>query len=243
MLSFLAQTRSGKPSSGSESAGRYALPGGITVSHLRVDLSRRIAITALRALESCYVAPCSAELRAAVRAHGCRHAAAGEGDSRRICDRAGEAAVRNVQRSSSSASPRRRAACDRVVHSAGASLWVGQRLGPLYLLYRTRAREVPRSPTGQPGVEAGWTLLQVQAASHRLHQSVTAPLANSATLRSGLRALADLRARDLPVSLDAPGASAFGRIHVAQLIDLLGGMMSFRGSPSDGAAAPLHLAC
>ena len=108
---------------------------------------------------------------------------------------------------------------------AGASLWVGQRFGPLYLnlIERELAKYHEASQVSLVS-EAGWTLLQVPAGSASMAPGVATRAAHDSVPRvdAQLRSLADLRSRDLPrVTAALDRTSGFGRIHVAQIIDLL----------------------
>ena len=74
--------------------------------------------------------------------------------------------------------------------------------------------------------EAGWTLLDAPASSASVAAGATPVAATThdvaPRLDSQVQALADLRSRDLSrVSAALERASSFGRIHVAQIIDLL----------------------
>ena len=232
VLSFLAQTRSGQAIKRFGIGGTInALPGGITVASIFVLIFQGwIAITALRALESVLrgsLFRSGYELLFVPMDSGTRRRAKGILDV--ICDRAGEAAGSGIVQLLLFVGVASMTSSLVTVSFilAGASLWVGQRFGPLYLNVIERelakyheARQVSLVS------EAGWTLLQVPASSPSVAPEaapVAAPTRELAPrFDAQLRALADLRSRDLPrVTAALDRASAFGRIHVAQIIDLL----------------------
>ena len=110
---------------------------------------------------------------------------------------------------------------------AGASLWLGQRFGPLYLnLIERELAKYHEAPRISLVSEAGWTLLDAPASSASVAAGATPVAATThdvaPRLDSQVQALADLRSRDLSrVTAALERASSFGRIDVAQIIDLL----------------------
>jgi hypothetical protein len=108
---------------------------------------------------------------------------------------------------------------------AAASFWWGRQLGALYL--RSIGDQLLKyrvAPEVSVVSEAGWTLLQVPAAdvsppaAAQPTDEAAAPLASDPELET----LKDLRSRDLTrVSSALARPATLGRIHVAQMIDLL----------------------
>ena len=230
VLSFLAQTRSKQVAKRLGIGGTInALPGGITAASIFVLIFQGwMAITALRALESV--------LRTSLFRSGYELLFVPMDSSTRrrakvildvICDRAGEAAgsaiIQLLLLIGVASLPSSLLTVSFIL--AGGSLWLGQRFGPLYLdLIERELAKYHDAPQVGLVSEAGWTLPQMHASAASASAEV-APRSGpeSAPRRDAqLQALAELRSRDLPrviAAIDCP--SAFARIHVAQIIELL----------------------
>ena len=158
VLSFLAQTRSGQVVKRLGIGGTIStLPGGITVASILVLIFQGwIAITALRALESVLrtsLFRSGYELLFVPMDSGMRRRAKGILDV--ICDRVGEAAGSGIVQLLLLVGVASMTSSLLTVSFilAGASLWLGQRFGPLYLnLIERELAKVPRSSTDQPRV-------------------------------------------------------------------------------------------
>jgi ATP:ADP antiporter, AAA family len=232
VLSFLAQTRSGQAIKRFGIGGTInALPGGITVASIFVLVFQGwIAIAALRAFESVLrtsLFRSGYELLFVPMASGTRRRAKGILDV--ICDRVGEAAGSGIVQLLLFAGVASTTSSLLTVSLilAAASLWLGQRFGPLYLnLIERELAKYREAPQVSLVSEAGWTLLDAPASSASAAAGA-APVAVTTgdvapRLDSQVQALADLRSRDLSrVAAALKRASSFGRIHVAQIIDLL----------------------
>ena len=232
VLSFFAQTRSGEAVKRLGIGGTInALPGGITAaSIIALIFPGWIAITALRAFESVLrtsLFRSGYELLFVPMASGTRHRAKGILDV--ICDRVGEAAGSGIVQLLLFAGVASTTSSLLTVSFilAGASLWLGQRFGPLYLdLIERELAKYRESPQVSFVSEAGWTLLDAPAVSGSVAPGAAPAVATThdvaPRLDSHVQALAELRSRDLPRVIAALDRTpALGRIHVAQIIDLL----------------------
>ena len=111
---------------------------------------------------------------------------------------------------------------------AAVAFWVGQRFGPLYVgLVEGQLLKYRNAPHLSMVSEAGWTLLQLTSEPALAVSAPEVP-ARAATpapvsaIDPAVDVLADLRSSDAPRVTAALGrTSALGRIHVAQIIDLL----------------------
>ncbi len=146
-----------------------------------------------------------------------------------VCDRAGEAAGSGIVQlmlvvgvASLSSSLLTVALLFAVV-----ALWVGQRFGTLYVgLVEEQLLRYRNAPHVSMVSEAGWTLLQVPnnplADPPELPTSVPSRPAATRRADPSIELLTDLRSREESRVRTALGrTSALGRIHVAQVIDLL----------------------
>ena len=171
VLSFLAQTRSGQAVKRLGIGGTInALPGGITAASIFVLIFQGwIAITALRALESVLrtsLFRSGYELLFVPMDSGMRRRAKGILDV--ICDRVGEAAGSGIVQLLLFAGVASTTSSLLTVSFilAGASLWLGQRFGPLYLnLIERELAKYHEAPQVSLVSEAGWTLLDAPASS------------------------------------------------------------------------------
>ena len=145
-----------------------------------------------------------------------------------VCDRAGEAAGSGIVQlvlMAGVASVASSLLTVALLFIAGA-LWVGQRFGALYVrLVEDQLLRFRNAPQVSMVSEAGWTLLQVPSA-------VTVPPEAPSTVQSrpainrrldpAIELLEELRSREesrVRAALARP--SKLGRIHVAQIVDLL----------------------
>ena len=209
VLSFFAQTRSGQAVKRLGIGGTIsALPGGITAaSIIALIFPGWIAITALRAFESVLrtsLFRSGYELLFVPMASGTRHRAKGILDV--ICDRVGEAAGSGIVQLLLFAGVASTTSSLLTVSFilAGASLWLGQRFGPLYLnLIERELAKYRESPQVSLVSEAGWTLVgragefPDQLLPERHLPSLRLTTSRHASIPS-VQALADLRSRDLP---------------------------------------------
>jgi hypothetical protein len=106
---------------------------------------------------------------------------------------------------------------------AAASLWLGQRFGPLCLgLIQDQLLRFHEAPQVSMISEAGWTLLSVPAAPELERSKEPAPLrAASVLFDPAMQTLAELRSDDASRVVAALSGAPLERLHVAQLIDLL----------------------
>ena len=146
-----------------------------------------------------------------------------------VCDRAGEAAGSGVVQlvllvgvaSLSSGLLAIALVC------AAVALWVGQRFGTLYVgLVEDQLLRYRDAPHVSMVSEAGWTLVQVPgnplAAPPEIDMSVAPRPTPARPADPAIDQLADLRSREESRVRTALGrTSTLGRIHVAQVIDLL----------------------
>jgi hypothetical protein len=142
-----------------------------------------------------------------------------------LCDRVGDAAGSGIVQLVLLAGVAAPASSllSAVLVLAAASLWLGQRFGPLYLgLIQDQLLRFQEAPQVSMISEAGWTLLSVPAAPELKRPQEPAPLrAASVLLDPAMQMLAELRSDDASRVIAALSGGPLERLHVAQLIDLL----------------------
>jgi hypothetical protein len=167
-----------------------------------------------------------------------------------VCDRAGEAAGSGIVQLVLVAGVASIASSLLTVSllCAVVALWVGQRFGSLYVgLVEGQLLKYRQAPHVSMISEAGWTLLQVPSQAIAAAPAQVVP-ARPAPVRAhpvdpAIELMTELRSRDvLRVSAALGRSSTLGRIHVAQIVDLLAWDAVL---PAARAAleqlAPLHL--
>ena len=146
-----------------------------------------------------------------------------------VCDRAGEAAGSGIVQLvllAGVASVSTSLLTMALLFAAGA-LWIGQRFSALYVgVVEQQLIRFRNAPQVSMVSEAGWTLLQVPSNTPAIPSEAPAPAvsrrATARRLDPSIELLGELRSREESRVRAALGrTSALGRIHVAQIVDLL----------------------
>jgi hypothetical protein len=106
---------------------------------------------------------------------------------------------------------------------AAASLWLGQRFGPLYVgLIEDQLLKFRDAPPVNMISEAGWTQLSVAARpAPQREEEAPPPPATSVVLDPAMQTLAELRSDESSRVIGALTSASLERLHVAHVIDLL----------------------
>jgi ATP:ADP antiporter, AAA family len=252
VVSFLAQTRAESAVRRFGMAGAInALPGGVgAVGLAALVFPAWPVITALRGLEAVLhnsLFRSGYELLFVPMDARMRNRAKTVLDV--LCDRAGEAAGSGIVQLVLVAGVASIASSLLTVSllCAAVALWVGQRFGSLYVgLVEGQLLKYRDEPQVSMISEAGWTLLQVPgepaAGPAQVVPARPAPV-RTRRVDPSIELIAELRSRDVArVSAALGRTSMLGRIHVAQIVDLLAWDAVLPAARSAlEQLAPLHL--
>ena len=230
VLSFVAQTRAERVVGGLGMSGTInALPGGVgAVGLVALVFQAWPVLTALRGLDAVLrnsLFRSAYELLFVPMDAHVRNRAKTVLDV--VCDRAGEAAgsaivqlllLAGVASISSSL-------MTVALLLAAVALWVGQRFGTLYVrLVEDQLLRYRDAPHVSMVSEAGWTLVQVPGAALAAppEEPISSRTATPRRADPPIELLEELRSREEPrVRAALARSSAFERLHVAQVVDLL----------------------